>query len=92
MFFVLALASAVTYGAADFLGGLAARRASTIAVVVLSQAAGLVMIALLLPLLTQAEPSHSDWIWEGVAGLSGGVGVARCNVPCKIRSNLTEVL
>ena len=76
MFFVLALASAVTYGAADFMGGLAARRASTIAVVVLSQAAGLVMIALLLPLLTQAEPSQSDWIWGGVAGLSGGVGVA----------------
>jgi drug/metabolite transporter (DMT)-like permease len=76
LFFALALASAVTYGAADFLGGLAARRASTIAVVVLSQAAGLVMVAFILPLLTPAEPSRSDWIWGGIAGLSGGVGVA----------------
>jgi len=76
LFFALALASAVTYGAADFLGGLAARRASTIAVVVLSQAAGLVMVAFMLPLLTPAEPSRSDWVWGGIAGLSGGVGVA----------------
>lgn len=76
MFFALALASAFTYGAADFLGGLASRRASTIAVVVISQAAGLGMVALLLPLLTSAAPSNVDWIWGGIAGLSGGVGVA----------------
>jgi uncharacterized membrane protein len=76
VFFVLALASAFTYGAADFLGGLAARRASTIAVVVISQAAGLVMVALLLPMLSSAAPGRSDWVWGGIAGLSGGVGVA----------------
>jgi drug/metabolite transporter (DMT)-like permease len=76
VFVVLALASAFTYGAADFLGGLASRRASTIAVVVISQAAGLVMVALLLPLLTSAAPGWSDWIWGGIAGLSGGIGVA----------------
>ncbi len=75
MFLVLALASAFTYGAADFLGGLASRRASTIAVVVVSQAAGMLMVALLLPMLTSAAPERSDWIWGGIAGLSGGVGV-----------------
>ncbi len=76
MFFVLALASAFTYGAADFLGGLASRRANTIAVVVISQAAGLVMVALLLPMLTAATPGRTDWIWGGIAGLTGGIGVA----------------
>ncbi len=76
MFFVLALASAFTYGAADFLGGLASRRANTIAVVVISQAAGLVMVALLLPMLTAASPGRTDWIWGGIAGLTGGIGVA----------------
>jgi drug/metabolite transporter (DMT)-like permease len=76
VFFVLALASAFTYGAADFLGGLASRRANTIAVVVISQAAGLVMVALLLPILTAATPGRTDWIWGGIAGLTGGVGVA----------------
>jgi uncharacterized membrane protein len=76
VFLLLALASAFTYGAADFLGGLASRRASTIAVVVISQAAGLVMVAVLLPLLAAASPASSDWIWGGIAGLAGGVGVA----------------
>ncbi len=75
-FYLLSLASAVAYGAADFLGGLAARRANTIAVVVVSQAAGLVMVGLLLPMLGSAAPGPSDWIWGGVAGLTGGVGVA----------------
>ena len=40
---VLALASAVVYGASDFLGGLSSRRASVFGVVVLSQAVGLSM-------------------------------------------------
>ena len=42
MAYFLALASAALYGAADFLGGLASRRASTIAIVLVSQAVGLV--------------------------------------------------
>lgn len=39
---LLALTSAVVYGAADFCGGLAARRAAALAVVAVSQLAGLV--------------------------------------------------
>jgi drug/metabolite transporter (DMT)-like permease len=76
VFLVLSLTAAFTYGAADFLGGLASRRANTIAVVTISQGAGLLMVALLLPMLTSAAPGRSDWIWGGVAGLTGGVGVA----------------
>jgi drug/metabolite transporter (DMT)-like permease len=76
VFLVLSLTAAFTYGAADFLGGLASRRANTIAVVTISQGAGLLMVALLLPMLTSAAPGRSDWIWGGIAGLTGGVGVA----------------
>jgi drug/metabolite transporter (DMT)-like permease len=76
MSYVLALASAAFYGAADFLGGITSRRASTISIVVVSQAAGLAMLGLLLPLLPASSPGHSDWIWGGAAGLTGGVGVA----------------
>jgi drug/metabolite transporter (DMT)-like permease len=76
VFLVLSLTAAFTYGAADFLGGLASRRANTIAVVTISQGAGLVMVALLLPMLTSAAPGRSDWIWGAIAGLTGGVGVA----------------
>jgi drug/metabolite transporter (DMT)-like permease len=76
VFLVLSLTAAFTYGAADFLGGLASRRANTIAVVTISQGAGLLMVALLLPMLTSAAPGRTDWIWGAIAGLTGGVGVA----------------
>ena len=76
MFSLLALASAAVYGAADFIGGFSARRADTLVVVVISQGAGLVMVAALLPLLQASDPGRADWIWGGVAGLTGGVGVA----------------
>ncbi|MBJ7452840.1 MAG: EamA family transporter, partial [Blastococcus sp.] len=48
---VLALSSAVVYGAADFLGGLASRRTSVFGVVALSQVVGLVALLALLPWL-----------------------------------------
>jgi len=51
---LLALGSAAVYGAADFLGGLAARRANIVAVVFLSQLAGMVVLAVTLPLLPDA--------------------------------------
>jgi len=73
--YLFAIASAALYGAADFLGGMASRRASTMAVVVWSQAAGLVMLLLVLPLLPDASPSRSDWFWGAVAGIAGSVGV-----------------
>jgi drug/metabolite transporter (DMT)-like permease len=73
---LLALASAVLYGSADFFGGLTARRANTIATVVWSQAAGLVLLVLVLPFLPLTTVSSRDWIWGFVAGFTGGIGVA----------------
>jgi drug/metabolite transporter (DMT)-like permease len=75
MGYFLAILSAATYGAADFLGGLASKRASTIAVVFWSQASGLLLLLLTLPLLPDASPSRTDWFWGAVAGLAGSVGV-----------------
>lgn len=76
MLYVLALASAAVYGAADFLGGLAARRANTIAIVVVSQLAGWVALMLMVPLLPDASPVPSDWMLGAAAGVTGGIGVA----------------
>jgi drug/metabolite transporter (DMT)-like permease len=76
MLYLLALGSAVLYGAADFTGGLASRRASAIPVVFLSQAGGLVLLAIALPFLPQATPTRPDLLWGVLAGLTGGVGVA----------------
>lgn len=72
---MLALGSAALYGAADFLGGLASRRASTIAIVFASQAAGLLPLGLLVVLLPSA-PSVRDFVWGAIAGLAGSAGVA----------------
>jgi len=73
--YLLAIGSAVLYGAADFTGGLTTRRASTIPVVLLSQAAGLIMLALIMPLLPHASPARADVLWGAAAGLTGGIGV-----------------
>ena len=73
---LLALASAVLYGSADFFGGLTARRANTIATVVWSQFAGLILLLLVLPFLPATTVSLRDWTWGFIAGLSGGIGVA----------------
>jgi len=64
----------VFYGAADFLGGLASRRASTIVIVVIAQAAGLLPLALLLPILPGAL-SRADFLWSAAAGLAGSAGI-----------------
>ncbi|MGY1733442.1 EamA family transporter [Geodermatophilus sp. SYSU D01045] len=71
---VLALASAVVYGMADFCGGIASRRATAAAVVALSQAAGLVAVVLLLPWLG-GSPTPADLGWGAAAGVAGGAGL-----------------
>src|SRR6478735_2307981 len=73
---LLALLSAVLYGAGDFVGGVASRRASTLAVVFVSQFAGAVALLVLLPLLPSATVGRGDLIWGAAAGLAGGIGVA----------------
>jgi drug/metabolite transporter (DMT)-like permease len=72
--YVLALLSAGFYGAADFLGGIAARRAHTSAVVVISGVAGLTLLAVLLPAIP-GDPALQDLQWGATAGLAGGVGI-----------------
>ncbi|MDQ6766416.1 MAG: DMT family transporter [Candidatus Eremiobacteraeota bacterium] len=71
----MGLLSGITYGAADFIGGLASRRSSTLSVVVISQLSGLVVLLLLLPLLPKATPTQADLIWGLMAGLGGAAGI-----------------
>jgi drug/metabolite transporter (DMT)-like permease len=74
--YLLATLSAVCYGAADFTGGMVTRRVAAIPVVLLSQASGLVLVGLTLPLLPAAAPQVADLWWGAAAGMAGGVGVA----------------
>ena len=76
MALVLALVSAVVYGTADFLGGLAARRTAALAATVAAQGIGLVIVAIALPLFPGGPPSSGAALWGVGAGLTGGAGVA----------------
>lgn len=71
---ILALASAATYGAADFLGGLSSRRAPAVAVTLVSQAAGLAVLLAVVAVLG-GSPTGADLGWGAAAGLAGGVGL-----------------
>jgi drug/metabolite transporter (DMT)-like permease len=71
---VLALGSAVVYGASDFLGGLASRRAPVFGVVALSQLAGLTALLALLPWLG-GPVTLADLCWGAAAGVMGSTGL-----------------
>src|SRR5690606_5747706 len=72
---LLAALSAVMYGSADFMGGLASRKELALAITWFSQIVGLVgitMVALAFPgdLVTGA-----DWVWGGLGGIAGAFGL-----------------
>jgi drug/metabolite transporter (DMT)-like permease len=75
MIYLAALASSALYGAADFLGGLAAKRASAAWVVSISQASGLLVLLATISALPAADPARSDLLWGAGAGLCGTLGV-----------------
>ncbi len=62
------------YGAADFLGGLASRRTTTLAVVVWSQAAGFLLLAAALPLVPGVL-HVGDLAWGALCGVIGATAV-----------------
>lgn len=72
---MLAILSAVAYGSADFLGGLASKRSRPLRVVAVSQLYGLILIAALLSVFPPDAYLTSDFLWGAAAGISGGVGL-----------------
>lgn len=75
MSFLLGLAAGITYGAADFLGGLSSRRAHVVTVVLVSEAIGTALMLAFLPLLPGRDPASASLGWGAAAGISGGAGV-----------------
>ncbi|MEA3076338.1 MAG: hypothetical protein QOF60_1246 [Actinomycetota bacterium] len=71
---LLGLAVALSYGAADFFGGLSTKRASATAVVVRSQLLGLPIVAVLLP-LTGGHPTARGLGLGAASGIAGGIGL-----------------
>ncbi|HEY3053289.1 MAG TPA: DMT family transporter [Thermoanaerobaculia bacterium] len=74
--YALAVLSSITYGAADFCGGLATKRSSMYSVVVFSQLTGLILVLIALPFLPPSSPSAIDFAWGAASGMAGGIGVA----------------
>jgi drug/metabolite transporter (DMT)-like permease len=71
---VLAAASALVWGTADFSGGKASQRGNPLAVAVVSQVLGVPMLAVCL-LLVPGEPRVADLLWGAAAGAAGLVGI-----------------
>ena len=69
-----ALLSSIVFGIADFAGGYASRQVPAAVVVVLSQAAGWVLVAVAAPLMG-GRPSAADMGWGAAAGMAGMLGV-----------------
>lgn len=73
---VLGLLAAISYGSADFLGGLATKRNPVVRAALISQALGFAVYLVALPLLPEGRLTGDAWLWGGLAGLTGGVGLA----------------
>jgi drug/metabolite transporter (DMT)-like permease len=71
---VLALASAVGYGASDYSAGLAARETSVIRITILAEGTSVVMLALVLPWVGLSAPSSPSLAWGAAGGIGGAVG------------------
>lgn len=76
MAIILGLASALTYGAADFLGGLATKRTKVLTVVLISQFFGWMIIVAALPFFTGSRLTSGALIWGGLSGIAGAIGIA----------------
>lgn len=70
------LASAISWGAGDFSGGMATRRISVLSVQFTMHGVGLALMIALGALTGEALPSGADLLWGAAAGASGAVGLA----------------
>jgi drug/metabolite transporter (DMT)-like permease len=72
---LLALASALSYGLSDVVGGVVARRMHALQVAFLGQLGGLATAALAAP-FTAALPGPQDLLWGALSGLGTAAGMA----------------
>ena len=93
---VLGLTGALIFGSADFLGGLAAKRMSSLLVTAVAAASGLVALLLTLPFVAGVW-SPTAVLWGGLSGVSGAIAISLLYAclaigPMSILSPLTAVV
>ena len=72
---LLALASSIAYGTADFAGGLLSRRAHYAAVALYGQAGGLIFALTAAAVTSTAAPGTAGLGWGALSGLGSGTGM-----------------
>jgi drug/metabolite transporter (DMT)-like permease len=72
----LALAASLSWGVGDFLAGLSSRRLQLLTVLVVSQAAGLTSLVVLVAARGEGPPEARYLLYAGLAGIAGAVGLA----------------
>lgn len=72
---VLALCAASVYGIADYCGGRASRSVAPVVVTFVGQCAGFLVLLAIAATSGATLPPLSDWIWGGVAGGVGAIGL-----------------
>lgn len=74
--FGLALLSGLTWGSADFVGGIMSKRLPTATVMVVSQTAGLLVMTALVVGLGEPRPEQRFLVYGALGGLAGAIGLA----------------
>lgn len=72
---IFGLVSALTYGAADFTGGLIAKRTSSLGIVILGHIGSLILLVTIALLFGEALPPAKDLFVAILAGVAGGMGL-----------------
>lgn len=75
MAIVCGVGSALSWGAADFSGGLATRNDPVLKVLLLSQVLGLGLLLMLVPFSGEGFPGVETMAWGALAGLFGAFGI-----------------
>ena len=93
---VFSLAGALVFGAADFLGGLAAKRVSSVLVTAVAALTGFVLLAVAAPFLG-GDWNPDDVFWGVVSGIAGAIAISLLYAclaigPMSILSPLTAVV
>src|SRR5512139_1544827 len=69
------LLSALSWGAGDFTGGLASRRAGAYRAAFYGESAGIIFLLAMLALFREPVPGWEVWAWSVTAGAIGSVGL-----------------
>ncbi len=72
----LALAASLSWGVGDFLAGLSSRKLQVLTVLVVSQAAGLTSLVVLVAVRGNGPPEMRYLLYASLAGIAGAIGLA----------------